>query len=187
MRDFDAAPDRPLGEWAEFGTAAAIAAEHAADAAGDPAATQGLGAAPEGTGGGGMAGERAGLGDAPGRDLDGLPAVTRLGDAPRAGLGDAGDHAEARTIAPPEGYRNKVDADGDGTWDRATYRGRTDGGVDILVDVNSDGRVDFVGHDLDKDWVVDSADYDKNHDGVFEKRMYDDDGDGWLDRTVLRD
>jgi hypothetical protein len=93
----------------------------------------------------------------------------------------------SRELPAPEGYRNKVDADGDGTWDRATYRGRADGGVDILVDLNADGHADFVGHDVDRDHVVDSADYDKDHDGVFEKRMYDDDGDGWLDRTVRRD
>lgn len=178
-----------LGDWAEFGTAAGIAATRATDALGDPAAAQGLGAAPEAWGSGGMAEVRTGLGDAPERDLDGLPVVSGLGDAPQTGLGDAGGDgtAEPRELAPPKGYRNKVDADGDGTWDRATYRGRKDGGVDILVDLNRDGHADFIGHDVDKDRVVDSADYDKDHDGVFEKRMYDDDGDGWLDRTVRWD
>ena len=68
----------------------------------------------------------------------------------------------------------------------ARYRGRADGGVDILVDLDGDGKTDFVGHDVDADRTVDSADYDKNHDGFFEKRMYDDDGDGWLDRSVRR-
>jgi hypothetical protein len=76
--------------------------------------------------------------------------------------------------------------DGDGDWDRHILVGRRDGGVNILVDANRDGRGDFVGHDDDADGLVDSAEYDKNHDGVFEKTMYDDDGDGWLDRTVRR-
>jgi hypothetical protein len=77
-----------------------------------------------------------------------------------------------------------VDADGDGHWDKATYRGRDDGGADILVDLDGDGQADFVGHDVDADNRVDYADYDKNHDGVFDKTMYDDNGDGWLDRSV---
>ena len=62
--------------------------------------------------------------------------------------------------------------------------GTRGGGVDIMVDSNSDGRVDFIGHDRDADGLVDSAEYDKNHDGVYDKRMYDDNGDGLLDRTV---
>jgi hypothetical protein len=190
------------------GATAGTAAVRAADALGDPGPAQGLGPAPGAWGTGGMAGAHSGLGDAPdgpaglpgpartglGDAPDGRPgppglARTVLGDAPRAGLGAADRHgtAEPRDIAPPPDYRNRVDADGDGTWDEATYRGRADGGVDILVDLDGDGRADFVGHDVDKDRVVDSADFDKNRDGVFEKRMYDDDGDGWLDRTVRRD
>ncbi|GAA3753310.1 hypothetical protein GCM10022225_42490 [Plantactinospora mayteni] len=86
--------------------------------------------------------------------------------------------------AVPEGYRTRVDVDGDGEWDRHTLQGRADGGVDILVDLDRDGRTDFVGHDLDADGLVDISEYDKNRDGFFEKRMYDDDGDGWMDRTV---
>jgi hypothetical protein len=132
-----------------------------------------------GTGeGGGAPSARTGLGD--------RPAVSGMGDAPRTGWGEPGHHGVAgeREIAPPAGYRNRVDADGDGDHDKATYRGRADGGVDILVDLDRDGRADFIGHDLDRDNRVDSAEYDKNHDGVFEKKMYDDDGDGWLDRTV---
>jgi hypothetical protein len=93
-------------------------------------------------------------------------------------------HAEP--LAPPPGYHNRVDADGDGHWDRATYRGGRDGGADILVDLDSDGRADFIGHDVDLDHKVDYADYDTDHDGAFDKRMYDDDNDGWLDRTVRR-
>ena len=56
----------PLGAWPEFGSAAGIAAQHAAEAAGEAGATQGLGSAPEGWGaGGGAVGARSGLGDAP--------------------------------------------------------------------------------------------------------------------------
>ena len=159
-----------LGDWAEFGSAVGVA--------GQP---------DDGRGGGGSTpSARTGLGDAPENDLDGLPAVSRMGDAPRSGMGEPGPQSVARDreIAPPKGYRNRVDADGDGMHDKATYRGRKDGGADILVDLDRDWRTDFIGHDVDLDYRVDSAEYDKNHDGVFEKRMYDDDGDGWLDRTV---
>jgi hypothetical protein len=171
-----------LADCSEFGSGAGVSAAHGAERLADAASGWGAG--------GGSAGVRTGLGDAPqlglGRDLDGLTVASRLGEAPRTGLGEAGGlgTAEAEQLAPPPGYRNKVDADGDGDWDEATYRGRSDGGVDILVDLNRDGRTDFIGHDLDRDWTVDSADYDKNHDGVYDKRMYDDDGDGLLDRTV---
>jgi hypothetical protein len=195
-----------LGEWSEFGSAVGAAAQAAA---GYPAtghsAVEGLGSAPEawGAGGGDMTARsglgsapefsaRTGLGAAPGRedglDLDGLPAVAGLGDAPRSGLGDAGQaqggSGEAEQPAPPKGYHNRVDADGDGSLDEATYRGREGGGAEIRVDLDGDGRADFVGVDKDLDNRVDFADYDKDHDGVFEKRMFDDDGDGFLDRTV---
>lgn len=177
------APAAPLGPWSEFGTAAGTAAQQVAGAVGEPAAVQRMGPGPDEWGtGGGTAPARTGMGDA--ADLDGLPAVSGLGDAPRTGLGDVPQGAaEARQLAAPEGYRNRVDADGDGEWDRATYRGHRGGGAEILVDVNGDGRTDFIGYDVDADRTVDYADYDKNHDGVFEKRMYDDDGDGWLDRS----
>ena len=183
-----------LGEWSEFGTAAGVAANAVAE---HPAA-EGFGSAPDawGTGGGDLSAQ-SGFGSAPdldvpgpdSPDLDGLPAESRLGDAPRSGLGEVGHgrggHAEAEHLAPPKGYHNRVDADGDGTQDKATYRGREGGGAEIRVDLNRDGQADFVGVDKDLDNRVDYADYDKDHDGVFEKRMYDDDGDGWLDRTVL--
>lgn len=188
-----------LGEWSEFGSAAGTAARGAVEYP----ATQGLGSAPDawGTGGGDLA-ARSGLGSAPhldgAPDLDGLPAVSGLGDAPRRGFGDAfrevGEalgspgkgHAEAEHLAPPKGYHNLVDADGDGHLDKATYRGHEGGGVEIRVDLNRDGETDFIGVDKDLDNRVDFADYDKDHDGVFEKRMFDDDGDGYLDRTVLQ-
>ncbi|BFU42582.1 hypothetical protein [Krasilnikovia sp. MM14-A1004] len=192
-----------LGPWSEFGSAAGVAAQHAADVSGMHGASQGFGSAPAWGAGGGAPGEltpmaHSGLGAAPGLDgppesdgspdLDGLPPVSGLGDAPHTGLGEPSRfHGEAEHLAPPKGYHNRVDADGDGTWDKATYRGRADGGVDILVDLNHDGRADFIGHDVDADRTVDYADYDKNHDGVFEKRMYDDNGDGWLDRTVWQE
>jgi hypothetical protein len=204
-----------LGEWAEFGTAtstgsaAGAAAQLAGGLGAEPAtAAQPLGFAPDAWGtavdSGGAGGSalmpsgdvgfaQAGFGDAGfGDTLDDLPATSGMGDAPRSGLGDPGPRgtagvAEEREIAPPKWYHNQVDADGDGQHDKATYRGREDGGVDILVDLNGDGRTDFIGHDLDLDNRVDSAEYDKNFDGVFEKKMYDDNGDGWLDRTVWRD
>ncbi|MGX6605918.1 hypothetical protein ACWKSP_27880 [Micromonosporaceae bacterium Da 78-11] len=153
-----------LGVWSEFGTAAGFAA---AGAFKPPA--EGLGDAPGEVG--------SGLGDAP--DLDGLPPVPGSG----AGLGVAAEYVTA-AVPAPAGYHNKVDADGDGNDDKSTYRGDGRGGVEILVDLNGDGRTDFIGHDTDLDNRVDFADYDKNHDGVFEKTMYDDDGNGLLDRTV---
>jgi hypothetical protein len=161
----------PLGEWSEFGSA-----------------RQGLGSAPDawGTGGAGLA-AHSGLGSAPGLDDRG-PDLDRLGDAPRTGFGQAGEArsglGEPEHLAPPKGYHNRVDADGDGHLDKATYRGREDGGAEIRVDLDGDGKADFVGVDKDLDNRVDFADYDKDHDGVYEKRMFDDDGDGFLDRTV---
>ncbi|GAA2613346.1 hypothetical protein [Paractinoplanes durhamensis] len=150
-----------LGMWSEFGTAAAMAAAQV----------------PEG---------RAGAGDHPDHpDLDGLPAVQGLGDAPSIGLDEAVRHATAAVTqaAAPKGYHNRVDADGDGHLDAATYRGDGHGGAEILVDLDGDGKVDFIGHDTDLDNRVDFADYDKDHDGVFEKRMIDDNHDGYLDRA----
>jgi hypothetical protein len=180
---FAAAPaDGPggLGDWSRFG----IAAGTAAQAAVEQPATEGLGSAPQAWGmGGGDVSARSGFGSAPGpAGSHGVPAASGFGDAPRTGLGDRGD----AQLAPPRGYHNQVDADGDGRMDHATYRGRAGGGAEIHVDLNDDGRADFIGVDQDLDNRVDFADYDKNHDGVFEKRMYDDDGDGYLDRTVRR-
>ena len=175
------APAEQPGPWAEFGTAVGAATKNCADAA-EPVATQGMGQAPGAWGAGGGAAATTGLGNAPERDLDGLPAASRFGSAPRTGLGEA-PPAEPAERAAPEGYRNRVDADGDGDWDKATYRGGAKGGAEILVDVNGDGGTDFIGYDTDADNTVDYADYDKDNDGVFEKRMYDDNGDGWLDRT----
>jgi len=86
--------------------------------------------------------------------------------------------------APAAGYHTRVDADGDGRWDphRAVERG--DGGVDILVDRDGDGVVDWIGHDLDRDGLIESASVDTDHDGLLDTRFVDDTGDGWLDRRA---
>jgi hypothetical protein len=95
-----------------------------------------------------------------------------------AAYGPADPHAAGM---PATDYHIWVDADGDGKPDayRAVERG--DGGVDILVDRDGDGRVDFIGHDYNRDGLIDDADYDTDGDGVFDTRMTDVDGDGWLD------
>jgi hypothetical protein len=101
------------------------------------------------------------------------------------GIGDLPGHGamgEAPTTAPV-GYHPHIDADGDGRWDQYTVRGSSDGGVDVVADMDHDGRPDFVGHDGNADGIIDSADYDKNQDGVFETHMTDTNGDGWLDQT----
>jgi hypothetical protein len=85
---------------------------------------------------------------------------------------------------PPD-YHPHVDVDGDSRWDQYTVRARSDGGVDVVADMDHDGRPDFVGHDTNADGIIDSADYDKNHDGVFETHMTDTNGDGWMDRTTV--
>lgn len=87
--------------------------------------------------------------------------------------------------APPADYRTRIDVDGDGRWDQHAYRARVDGGVDIVADLDRDGRADFVGRDYDSDGLVDAADYDKDQDGRFETHMFDDDRDGWMDRKTI--
>jgi hypothetical protein len=182
--------DAVLGPGSAAGSAAGAAAQHVTDGVGAHGAVQGFGDAPGAGGSGGGAAyqpwppsEHSGFGSAP--DSDGgaagdqlPPASSGFGDAPRSGFG------EAEYIAPPKGYHPRIDANGDGHWDKATFIGTKGHGVEILVDVNHDGHVDFVGHDTNSDGLVDYADYDKDENGVFEKRMYDDNGDGWLDRTV---
>jgi hypothetical protein len=154
-----------------------------------PGGSAGFGSAPAYTEGFGPAPAAQGFGPAPyddgfGTAADPQPARGGLaGAAGRIGGGIAGT-GDQPVVQPPEGYHTRVDVDGDGRWDRHTLIGTGDGGVDILVDANGDGRVDFVGHDTDADGLVDSAEFDKNRDGFFEKRSYDDDGDGWMDRSV---
>ncbi len=85
-----------------------------------------------------------------------------------------GDHA-------PVGYHPHIDADGDGHWDQYSAVQHADGSVDIYVDRNHDGVVDFVGHDQNHDGRVESADYDEDFNGSYETHMRDTNGDGWLD------
>ncbi|OJF10789.1 hypothetical protein [Couchioplanes caeruleus] len=160
--------------WSAFGAAAGQVAH---GVAGQPA-TEGFGAAPGAWGTGGGVPAQSGLGSAPGLDA-GPSAVSGFGDAPHG-------RAQAEELRAPKGYVNRVDADGDGRIDEATYRGHRGGGAEVLVDLNGDGKTDFIGVDKDLDRIVDYADYDNDHDGKFEERMYDDDGDGWLDRSVRR-
>ncbi|MFF5226294.1 hypothetical protein [Dactylosporangium sp. NPDC000521] len=86
--------------------------------------------------------------------------------------------------APTDGYHTRVDWDGDGKWDQHTYVNRADGGVDIVVDTDGDGRAEFVGHDTDRDGLINSSEIDTNHDGVMDQRYEDLNGDGWLDRRT---
>jgi hypothetical protein len=135
---------------------------------GSPGPVQTFGAAPSGSGG-----PVETFGAAPGGSSG---PVQSFGDAP--GTGTMG---EAPT--PALDYHINIDADGDGKWDAYKAYNRPDGGVDILVDTNHDGKVDFIAHDYNRDGIVDSAESDDNGDGVFDTRWYDDDGDGWLDRS----
>ncbi|WFE26952.1 Os1348 family NHLP clan protein [Solwaraspora sp. WMMD791] len=154
-------------------------------------AVSGLGGAqPPASGFGGAGPAVSGLGPAPAVPSAGFGAApvepAGFGAAPvePAGFGPA--PVEPVEPVVPEGYRTWVDVDGDGEWDQHLVRGRADGGVDILVDHDGDGRVDFVGRDDDADGLVESAAYDVDGDGYFEKVSYDDDGDGWLDRSVTQ-
>jgi len=148
----------------------------------------------------GMLNPLAATGDLLGLD-QAVPPESGLGTAPQRGLGEAPaagrpePGAEGQPvkqgIAPapqpepvlPEGYQTRVDVDGDGSWDAHTLQATAGGGVDIQVDRDGDGRLDFIGHDEDADGLVDWSEYDRDGDGRFETRMYDDNGDGWMDRT----
>ncbi len=88
------------------------------------------------------------------------------------------------TGQPATDYETWVDADGDGSWDPHQAVERGDGGVDIRVDTDGDGTVDFVGHDYDRDGLVDTADVDRDGDGALDTRLYDDNEDGWMDREA---
>ena len=116
-------------------------------------------------------------------DVGGSEAVGAAGAA--EAVGDAAGSGTSSVGGAPvqaTDYHTHVDVDGDGRWDRHTAYERADGGVDIHVDVNRDGLVDFIGRDFDRDGLVDVADYDKDRDGAMDTRMYDDTGDGWMDR-----
>jgi hypothetical protein len=134
----------------------------------------------------------------PGGAAEGLPLPGAAESVPLAGAGESpltmggaqgalptgevfggGDHI-------PVGYHPHVDADGDGRWDQYVAVQHSDGSVDIYVDRNKDGLVDFVGHDRNADGIIDSADYDENFDGVADTHMTDVNGDGWMDtRTPI--
>jgi hypothetical protein len=101
-----------------------------------------------------------------------------------AGLAQQAGHAQVPGAAPTDGYHTRVDWDGDGRWDQHTYVNRADGGVDIVVDTDGDGRAEFVGHDTDRDGLINSSEIDTNHDGVVDARYEDVNGDGWLDRRT---
>ena len=106
-----------------------------------------------------------------GADLD------QMAGPEHAGMGAAAQE-------PVTDYKTRVDASGDGKWDEHVYINRADGGVDIVVDENKDGHVDFIGHDFDRDGLIDEALVDHNHDGTLEARWIDVNGDGWLDKKA---
>ncbi|MGI5247464.1 hypothetical protein [Dactylosporangium sp. CA-139066] len=100
------------------------------------------------------------------------------------GLAQHVGHGQVPGQAPTDGYHTRVDWDGDGRWDQHTYVNRADGGVDIVVDTDGDGRAEFIGHDTNRDGLIDSSEIDTNHDGVMDARYEDTNGDGWLDRRT---
>jgi hypothetical protein len=103
--------------------------------------------------------------------------------AAQRAIDEPGD-AALQSMQPPPEYHTRVDADGDGRWDRFTAVDRGDGGVDLVVDRNNDGRAEFVGHDVDRDGLIDEASTDTDGDGRLDARWVDGDGDGWLDRRI---
>jgi len=106
-----------------------------------------------------------------------------LGEA----MGRAGDFMSDGGVEEPvydssgHEYVTRVDANGDGRWDEFTTIDRGDRGVDLAVDRNHDGRVDWVGHDLNRDGLIDEASVDHDYDGTLETRWVDRNGDGWMD------
>jgi hypothetical protein len=125
-----------------------------------------------------QAGDASGVGGIVVDDTGVNPAGGPLGHGVTALPGQSGFGA-----APPPDYHPHVDVDGDGHWDQYTVRSRSDGGLDIVADMNHDGRPDFIGHDDNADGIIDRADYDRNFDGQFETHMRDVNGDGWMDVT----
>lgn len=160
----------------------------------------GFGAAEGGAGQGrhGIAGALDGIGGAAGGGAAGMSGAGVSGagvsgaGGGAAGMGGPGGIGGALRDgipngagqAPTDGYHTRVDWDGDGTWDQHTYVNRADGGVDIVVDTDGDGRAEFVGHDTDRDGLINSSEIDTNHDGVMDQRYEDLNGDGWLDRRT---
>src|SRR6266508_3845137 len=131
---------------------------------------------------------QAGLGDVAGNIGAPMGRVGAEGGLLGRNLPEPGDAAGGFAAAPPPpppGYHPHIDVNGDGHWDKYTVVGRTDGGVDIVADMNHDGRADFIGLDYDRDGLVDQADYDKDCDCTFETHMTDVNGDVWLDTKVV--
>jgi hypothetical protein len=144
-----------------------------------PDGQSGLGAAPAGGGPGGFGAApvgdgQSGFGAAPVGD-----GQSGFGAAP-AGGGQGGGSG----IPPVGNYHARVDVQGDGKWDAHTYTARADGGVDINVDLNHDGKADFVGVDHDRDGLIDESYMDFNHDGRMDAHYVDTNHDGWLDKKV---
>jgi hypothetical protein len=129
---------------------------------------------------GGVGGQDVGRGVAP-HPHEGFGANTP-GEAGTRGLVPAEGPA-----APPDqfaaDYHARIDATGDGHWDKYVAVRHADGSVDAFEDRDGDGRIDFVGHDANGDGILESADYDDNFDGVADRRLTDVDGDGWMDTT----
>ncbi|MEV0135266.1 Os1348 family NHLP clan protein [Dactylosporangium sp. NPDC050688] len=156
--------------------------------------SDGIGEAGSGAAGGGAGSGRHGIGGA----LDGLQAARGGAPVPPPPGAEGGHHGVTGGLAgalrdgvpngagqaPTDGYHTRVDWDGDGRWDQHTYVNRADGGVDIVVDTDGDGRAEFIGHDTDRDGLINSSELDTNHDGVMDQRYEDLNGDGWLDRRT---
>jgi hypothetical protein len=168
--------------------AASLGIAAAGQAVGSAQSSQAVGSAP-----GGQA-----IGSSPGGEFVGAAPVRES-----VGHADVGSDSQAIGQAGPsevvgkswsssiggapveaDGYRTYVDVKGDSAWDAYKAYERADGGVDIHADRNSDGVVDFVGHDYDRDGLIDDAEYDNDFDATIDLRMYDDNGDGWMDRGV---
>jgi hypothetical protein len=120
----------------------------------------------------------------------GVDGIVDDDDVPAGGgpLGGGVTELPARSgfgEVPPPDHHPHVDVDGDGRWDQYTVRTRADGGVDVVADMDHDGRIDFVGHDDNRDGIIDRADYDSDHDGRLETHMRDVNGDGWMDSTSV--
>jgi hypothetical protein len=142
---------------------------------------------------------QSGLGSADQSGQSGLSSADQSGQSGigssdqygQSGLGSADPGVAQPTggggPAPVGDYQARVDVDGDGKWDAHTYQARDDGGVDIVVDSNHDGRADFIGVDHDRDGLIDESYVDHDHDGVADAHYVDDNGDGWLDHKAPLD
>jgi hypothetical protein len=116
---------------------------------------------------------------------DGVPGGA--GDQSQSGIGAPPVGAVEPAVVPVGDYHTRVDVQGDGKWDDHMYVGRADGGVDIVVDLDKDGRADFIGRDFDRDGLIDESVMDTNRDGVMDTQYVDVNGDGWLDKRVPYD